>query len=390
MSNTACRPENQRYHGMDYLRASMMLLGVILHSALSYMVTPISASFYKTANPSLVFDVLVGLIHLFRMPVFFVVAGFFAALLLSRYRLKGMIKNRCRRILLPFLLFWPGLFVLAVINAIAVSTFMATGEYGLNMSYLPPSPENQTKLPLLHLWFMYYLMYFYLIAAVIVAVSAKGGQRVWHMAGKLFEQSLRQFWGVILLVAIVVAMIAPYPSAVLPTNDSFIPNSEMLLYYGLFFGVGWTLYYHQGIFEIMQSHCRISFFTALFLYAAALLIMQPSMGNPTLHLINCVLQALSLWCFIFSLIGMSLRYFSKPHAVTEYLSQASYWVYLVHMPITIVVPLLLAKLGLSIALKYFITVLLTTGLCLLSYHWLVRGGLIGSLLSSSKAYCPKR
>jgi hypothetical protein len=42
-------------------------------------------------------DLLVALIHAFRMPVFFIVAGFFAAMLVQRRGRSGLLKHRFRR-----------------------------------------------------------------------------------------------------------------------------------------------------------------------------------------------------------------------------------------------------------------------------------------------------
>lgn len=56
-------------------------------------------------------DLLVAVIHAFRMPLFFILAGFFVAALAQRHGLAGMVRNRLRRLGLPFALFWPPLFV---------------------------------------------------------------------------------------------------------------------------------------------------------------------------------------------------------------------------------------------------------------------------------------
>src|ERR671911_846280 len=97
----------QRYHSLDALRAAMMLLGLVLHSAASYTQAPLGSLWpYHDPQTSVAFDLLIFFIHLFRMPVFFVVAGFFAALLYYRDGLAGFARNRVRRVLLPLVLFW--------------------------------------------------------------------------------------------------------------------------------------------------------------------------------------------------------------------------------------------------------------------------------------------
>jgi hypothetical protein len=69
-----------RYHAMDKLRAAMMLLGIVLHAGLSYSHMPRAPIWpFKDASSSVFCDAIMMASGLFRMPVFFLVAGFFAA-----------------------------------------------------------------------------------------------------------------------------------------------------------------------------------------------------------------------------------------------------------------------------------------------------------------------
>lgn len=96
-----------RLHALDALRGAMMLLGLVLHAGASYTLRPLGDSWpYQDLRTSPVFDVLVYVIHLVRMPAFFAVAGFFAALLYARDGAAGMARNRAKRVLLPLVIFW--------------------------------------------------------------------------------------------------------------------------------------------------------------------------------------------------------------------------------------------------------------------------------------------
>ncbi|MFO0958569.1 MAG: acyltransferase family protein [Isosphaeraceae bacterium] len=55
-------------------------------------------------EPGPAFGVLFSAIHGFRMPLFFVMSGFFAAMLMQRLGQVELIKHRFRRVLLPMLL----------------------------------------------------------------------------------------------------------------------------------------------------------------------------------------------------------------------------------------------------------------------------------------------
>jgi fucose 4-O-acetylase-like acetyltransferase len=96
---------SERVYSLDALRAVMMLLGIVIHAGITYASIDYGRSWsLKDPNNSLVFDVLVGFIHAFRMPVFFVAAGYFSSLLFYKKGPKAMLINRVKRIVLPFLL----------------------------------------------------------------------------------------------------------------------------------------------------------------------------------------------------------------------------------------------------------------------------------------------
>src|SRR3954463_14786676 len=97
----------KRDHALDSLRASMMLLGIWLHTVVGY--SREGGWPFKDAHPTDLYDWTLALIHTFRMPLFFLVAGFFGALLWERGKLR-FVRNRLERILLPFALFWVCMF----------------------------------------------------------------------------------------------------------------------------------------------------------------------------------------------------------------------------------------------------------------------------------------
>ena len=91
-----------RRHDLDALRAAAMLLGIVYHAALAYA----AGTLWMIQDPSqssLVYLFQAG-VHGFRMPLFFVVSGFFTALLWRRRGLAALWKNRLLRILVPCLL----------------------------------------------------------------------------------------------------------------------------------------------------------------------------------------------------------------------------------------------------------------------------------------------
>ena len=90
-----------RRHDLDALRAIAMLLGIALHAALSFSDVPWVV---QDSQKNEVFGLIFLAVHGFRMPLFFLVSGFFTAMLWRKRGLRSLVKHRAKRILLPCLL----------------------------------------------------------------------------------------------------------------------------------------------------------------------------------------------------------------------------------------------------------------------------------------------
>src|SRR5688500_4875283 len=165
-----------RYHSLDAARAAMMLLGLVLHSAANYTATPLGESWpYQDLQTSRAFELPMFVIHLFRMPAFFVAAGFFAALLYERDGAAGFARNRAKRVLLPLIVFWAligplvlGGFYFAITRGGRMTGAQRLASAGADLSVSRLSP--------MHLWFLWYPVLFY--AATLLVMRVAGRQRV--------------------------------------------------------------------------------------------------------------------------------------------------------------------------------------------------------------------
>ncbi len=90
-----------RQFNLDIAKAMAMLLGVVLHASLAYMESPVDWPVRSTES-SVLLGFFVGIIHAFRMPLFFLLAGYFAGQTFLRHGLKELIQRRLHRIFVPF------------------------------------------------------------------------------------------------------------------------------------------------------------------------------------------------------------------------------------------------------------------------------------------------
>lgn len=92
--------ESLRRHDLDALRAFAMLLGIALHASLSFSTLPWVV---RDTRQSEGYSLFMMAVHGFRMPLFFLVSGFFTAMLWRKRGLAALLKQRTVRILVPCL-----------------------------------------------------------------------------------------------------------------------------------------------------------------------------------------------------------------------------------------------------------------------------------------------
>ena len=92
-----------RRHDLDALRAIAMLLGILLHALMPFIGIP--EEYFPLQDTSQAPWMAIGLyaIHGFRMPLFFLISGFFTAMLWRKRGLAALINHRFKRIFLPLL-----------------------------------------------------------------------------------------------------------------------------------------------------------------------------------------------------------------------------------------------------------------------------------------------
>ncbi|CAA0189982.1 acyltransferase family protein [Tenacibaculum maritimum] len=378
--------KTERIHSLDSLRAIMMLLGIVIHSAIPYTVTEFG--FHKDPNTThITVDIIFVLIHSFRMPIFMVIAGFFGAMLFYERGIYKMLKNRVTRVVFPFIVFllllhptlqFARLFAKAVFSGSNYPIKEAAAYFTNLLSFLP----NVTW----HLWFLYYLIYF-IITSVIIAtvfkrVPKKHTTGFLQISNNIFKKPLLRVFIFAGMTAFVFLIIGT-PS--IPHSNSFKPSLNVFIFYFSFYMVGWILYKSKeqlNSFKQLDWMCTI---LALVLFTIGLSIEQSKLiAAPYGNMIKILVQSLEVWLFIFGITGLFIRYASNHSARMRYISDASYWVYLVHYTLTIFIAPLLIGWEVHAITKFVIVIISTTIISFTSYHYLVRSTFIGKFLNGRK------
>lgn len=389
--STERHSSTERYYGLDALRGSMMLLGIVLHAATMHLLEIGTID----AAPAVPILVVLGVIHQFRMPLFFMLAGFFMSLLVQKYDVRGAMENRTKRILLPFLL--------CLVTFVPVTDWLFFSLYlsGQQQAFALITPNTDIAaliafmreksaplfFTLFHVWFLYYLIIF--LAAVplldrgIKALEQRGLlARIREWTGSV--------WSLPICAVLTALTLIPFTAASVAVNDKlFVPNLANLVYYGMFFALGYLFFHCRNLLDTFKAHTGtygILAFVFFIWYAIPASMAGAGSTSIAVLTISKIFAGLSTWCFIYWLCGLFLNRYNEDTPRTRLLAQSAYWVYLLHMPVILLVGNALMNLPVDISAygRLFLNMAVTTWVCFGTYTWLVRGTWLGALLNGRR------
>lgn len=381
----------ERLHGLDALRGLALLLGIVLHASLAYLPVPI---WPVAEQGSPVAAVIFFVIHVFRMTAFFMIAGLFAHMMLGRKGWFGFLKDRTIRIAGPLASFWTPVFA----GFIAVLLWKVAIDNGgsLPTDGPPPPPLTAQTFPILHLWFLYLLMIFYVVVLAIrapfAALDRSGGiGRMLDRVTGLIATPVGPF----LLAAPLAVALFYTPNWIaffgIPTPDTGIfPNAAALTGFFTAFLFGFALDRRRDLLARIERQWPIFLGLAAGATTTALMLS----GGPDASLTPIVeiqpkailagVYALAAFSSAFAAMALSLRLFSGYSAVRRYLADASYWIYIVHMPLVFAGQVLLFGLDWPWYAKFAAVIAGVSVISLLTYELLVRHTFLGKWLNGRR------
>ncbi len=379
----------KRYHALDSLRASMMLLGIWLHTVVGY--SRDGGWPYKDAHPTAVYDWTLALIHTFRMPVFILMAGFFGALLWERGRGR-FASNRTKRILLPFALFWVCMYpAIAWMSAYSRSWTHADGlsratQFVMSGGFLArPHP--------LHMWFLEYLAILCAVAfPVVILFEALSHINVFkNVLDRLYgwyRAAVRSAWGPAVFAIPSAGALMLMPGGFLEDPPGFVPLPRIVLAYSIPFFFGWLLYRSRDLLTGFTRRAWPQVLLALALMGAWMAFVAPIQNRPEywhwVKPLRAAAGAFACWLLAFGLTGLFLKHCGAERPLARYLSDGSYWMYLMHMPVVMAYQMAFAPLAWPAAVKVLLVVALSFPTLALSYDALVRNTWVGVLLNGRR------
>lgn len=389
--------QSERLHSLDAVRAGALLLGIVFHAGFSFIPgMPPGIWAIGDDSRSVLLSGFLFVAHVFRMSLFFFIAGFFARMVVERRGLKAFWVDRARRIALPLVVVWPVMTL--VLGAVWIWGLTLTFGGTLPAPPSSPAPKPFGAIQLTHLWFLYYLLVLYLLVTglrgaiklidrqgalargidTLVRVLVKSGAAVFVLglplcAALYFQPSWIMWFGI-------------------PTPDqSLVPQVVSLIGFGTAMTFGWLV---QRQADLLQSWSRSWWTHGLLALATTGICLSvagvtPGFTPPAPGLVKlgyALSYCTAIWAWVFALTGGAVRFLSNHSPVRRYLADSSYWLYLAHLPVVVAFQILMARWPLPWAIKFPLLLAVSLTVLLVSYHWLVRFTWLGSVLNGKRRH----
>jgi peptidoglycan/LPS O-acetylase OafA/YrhL len=238
-----------------------------------------------------------------------------------------------------------------------------------------------------HLWFLDYLLLISLLAiGVWLAIQAR--PKLGAAINRGFRVVMTSAWGVLALAGASALILSTKAGWVAggTMSDSLMPVPTLLAYFSLFFLFGWLFSGQEDLLEGLKRGAWLRFAAGALIAIPGFILFYNNTDftgnvgvagilaeNGQLRIFALFTVGLVCWLMLFGIWGILARYVRTESRILRYLADASFWVYLVHIPFLVAIQSSLAQTHMEVALRYALTVTGTLALAVGSYA-LVQAG----------------
>lgn len=357
-----------RIYHLDALRCFCMLFGLLLHGA--------------TIGSNPLFDAVKLTSAHFRMATFFLISGFFTAMVCSRSDLRAYLVNRGRLILVPFV---AGVLLLNPVTNWLIQLYHDGGESLVD--YI----DGGWRLPLpgpmvwhLHLWFLISLFVYAVLTPPVLALA--GSRRADRAVAWLAQRPAAvQLLVMALLVALCVTGLRAIADQLLvpalPLRATFLVQATSN--YFAYFAAGLFAFRHRVLFESMHR----LFWVGLILFGGAY-ALHPMVADS----LPRALERTSYWIarsgFIFlivcGLMAVARRLVTKGSPLLSRLTDGVYSFYIFHFLVIYIIANLMRPFIDNLYLTYLVILAAGYPLLFLIHERLVAPSPLLTLLFNGK------
>lgn len=358
--NSQIKLKSERKYFIDWLRIGLILSVFFFHIGMIF--NPWSWHI-KSAETFTFLEPFMSWLHLWRMPLLFLVSGVGTYYALGFRTTKQYIKERTRRLFLPFII---GIFTLVPIQVYIEKI----NQYGSLANYYTHMFEGVYPVGNFswhHLWFILYLLVVSLLISPFIKYSRSGHfNMVRDKLIAITSKKLGLNWLIPIIIGSQIILRQYFPDS----THALFNDWAYFTFYLLFFIIGFVLFTSDKVINEVANQRRLyglqTIIFTIFMFSFWIFDINISGGNYIYGIIEIII---AVSCGL-SAIGYCKVYFNKDHKFRRMLNEAIYPFYLLHQPIIVVVGYIILQWQLPILIKSIlitiISLLLTIGL-----YWVI-------------------
>lgn len=358
--------QTERRYDLDWLRVAGVFLVVVFHTMMIFILEPWAVVYIKDTEYVHGFKPVSSFIHIFHMPLMFVIAGMSVKFSLQRRTAEKFLKERFSKLLLP------AIFGCIVLNPVMTYLYMVSSGGNLTFTehlvgYFSKNPGDLSGIDggftPAHFWFLIFL---FLFSCLGLPLFLRGKHKPVGFLAKPYGM---------LLFAIPIA---------LASLTNILEDKNPITYF-LEFLMGYYMMcddrYREALKRDKVGYAIVGILCAVISISLGERLEQGMAGTVILALVTQV-SSLSI---IFALIGTGDSYWNKNCGVLKYLSGACFPIYIIHMLVNTVVGFFVVHLSIPAFVKFLIILVLTVLISIAVYECVQYGKKIIKVIC--KAIC---
>ena len=332
----------ERRHDIDWLRVIAIGLLLIYHIAIIFQPWAMMIGFIRSEELMVDLWKPMTALNVWRIPLLFYVSGMGVYFAIRKRNWGNLLKERSKRILLPF--------IFGIIAITPLHMYIFQAYYNLPLSYFPHAG---------HLWFLGNIFVYVLLLSPLFFYLKRIDRGKFAKALSAFMANPFGPLSVSIFFVVEVLLVKPQIFELYAETWHGFFLGLLAFFFGFLF-----VYSGEKFWNTMMKWRWLYLGLAIALYVVRYSVF--GLTSPS------YLMVLESNCWIFSLFGFAYRYLNKPSSILSYLSQAAYPVYIIHMFVLYAGAAIFLPLEMPVVLKFILIVGFTAVVCYLLYEFVIR------------------
>ncbi|WP_411032075.1 acyltransferase family protein [Spongiimicrobium sp. 3-5] len=357
------KTQKERKYFIDWLRIGLIISVYFFHVGMIFR----PEEWHVNSAESFAFlDPIMSWLHLWRMPLLFLVSGVGTYYAIGHRTSWQYLKERFKRLYIPFSV---GFFILVPVQVYIerIDQYSSLWDFYPHMFDGGPYPIGNISWH--HLWFILYLFIIsLLITPFLKYAKSKHFAEVKNKIINLVSKKMGLNWllPVIFISQLILRQYFPRSTHALYNDWAYFT------YYLLFFLSGFMLFTSDKVISALAAQRRSFFYQTLILTVLMFSFWVFDYGLPwQKYIYGAIQMGIALSCGL-TAIGYFKTYFNKENRWRKLLNEAIYPFYLLHQPALVIVGYIVLQWQISYALQAVLIIMLSLISIFITYWFIIK------------------